>query len=95
MSNTLEDLKIIPNDSPLGAEIRGVDLALDVPGEVVHRMVRAFEEHHLIFLRGQKLTHERHLEITEWFGPRHYIYDNMPILGDAAQPPLITVSNVP
>jgi taurine dioxygenase len=94
MSNTLESMEIVPTGGPVGAEVRGIDLSQPVPGEAIHRMVRAFEEHHLLLWRGQELSHDRQLEVTEWFGPRHYIYDNMPILGDASQPPLITISNV-
>ena len=92
--NRLKDIEIIPSNQSLGAEVCGIDLAEDIPGEVVHRIVKAWERHHVIYFRGQSIQDERQLEITQWFGPRHAPYPDMPILGDVSQPDIISISNV-
>ena len=92
--NRLKNLEIVPSNKSLGAEVCGVDLAEDIPGEVVHRIVKAWEKHHVIYFRGQSIQDERQLEITQWFGPRHAPYPDMPILGDVSQPDIISISNV-
>ena len=62
--NRLKDLEIVPSNQSLGAEVCGIDLAEDIPGEVVHRLVKAWERHHVIYFRGQSIEDERQLEIT-------------------------------
>ena len=94
MVNRIQDFEIVPSDQALGAEVRGVDLAHPLSGELIHRIIRAGERYHVVFFRGQSITDERQLEFTQWFGPRHAPYPEMPILGDISQPDIITISNV-
>lgn len=53
----------------LGAEIDGVDLSRPITEPVLAEIRRAFADYIVLFFRGQQLTPERHLEITEYFGP--------------------------
>ena len=92
--NRLQDLGIKPTQSALGAEIIGIDLNQPMPGELIHRLIKLWEKYHVIFFRGQSVSAERHIQISQWFGPRHAGYKNMPILGDSTQPEMITISNV-
>lgn len=89
------DLEVVATGAPLGAEIRGVDLATDVDGEAVFAIIEAFRRHHVLLFRGQDLTSDRQLEIAEWFGPRYVPPSDIPVLGDETQPPVVAVSNGP
>lgn len=52
-----------------GAIVEGVDLASDVPGDVIAALVRIFNHAGVTILPGQdRLTPERQIEVTEWFG---------------------------
>jgi taurine dioxygenase len=88
------DLEIVPTGGPLGAEVRGVDLSREQRGEVVHALLRAFADHQVLLFREQKLTNQRLLEVSEWFGPRYVPPPDLPVLGDETQPPVVPVSNV-
>lgn len=87
-------LEIVPTGGPLGAEVRGLDLARDPPGACVYDVLRAFADHQVLIFRDQKLTAERQLEVAEWFGPRYVPPPDLPVLGDSSQPPVVPVSNV-
>ena len=92
---TATDLDVAPTAGPLGAEIRGVDLAGDLDGETVFAIVEAFRRHHVLLFRDQDISGERQLEMAEWFGPRYVPPGNIPVLGDETQPPVVDVSNDP
>jgi taurine dioxygenase len=87
-------VEIVPTGGPLGAEVLGVDLSVDPPGEVVYALLQAFAEHHVLLFRGQRLTPQRQLEVAEWFGPRYVPPRDIPVLGDESQPDVVPVSNV-
>ena len=70
---TLKIRKLAP---AIGAEIEDVDLGRDQPPEVVAAINRAWLEHVVLLFRGQRLTPERQVEVTRWFGR----------LGDLARP---------
>lgn len=88
-------MTIEPTGGPLGAEVRGVDLARPVPGDVVFAILEAFRRHHVLLFRDQELDDDRQLEIAEWFGPRYVPPADLPVLGDETQPPVVAVSNDP
>lgn len=88
------DPEVVPTGGPLAAEIRGVDLAREQSGETIHAVLRAFEAHHVLIFRGQSLSKERLLEVSEWFGPRYVPPPDLPVLGGEDQPPVVPVSNV-
>ena len=55
MVNRIQDFEIVPSDQALGAEVRGVDLAQPLSGELIHRIIRAWERYHVVFFRGQSI----------------------------------------
>ncbi len=60
---------IQPLGETLGARITGVDLSADLPGEVFHRIYRAYLDRHLIAIPGQRLTEERLIAFSRRIGP--------------------------
>lgn len=57
-----------PLSGALGAEIDGVDLSETLPDDVFGEVRRAFLEFHVIFVRGQDLSPERHKAFARRFG---------------------------
>ena len=53
----------------LGAEISGVDLATDLPDEVVAELRQALLDYKVIFFRDQPLTPGQHVAFARRFGP--------------------------
>jgi taurine dioxygenase len=67
-------LAITPLSSHLGAEIRGIDLAQPVDRATRDMLNRAFVEHSVLAIRGQKLTPPQLLAAAQLFGevfPQH------------------------
>lgn len=60
---------IQPLGETLGARIAGVDLSADLPGEVFHRIDRAYLDRHPIAIPGQRLTEERLIDFSRRIGP--------------------------
>jgi taurine dioxygenase len=70
----------------LGAEIGGVDVARPLADEIVAEIHRAFLDHLVIFLRGQKLAPQQLLAFAQRFGqPMEY-----PQLKGLPECPLVT-----
>jgi taurine dioxygenase len=70
----------------LGAEIGGVDVARPLADEIVAEIHRAFLDHLVIFLRGQKLAPQQLLAFAQRFGqPMEY-----PQLKGLSECPLVT-----
>ncbi len=95
MTVTTASVGVEPKGGPLGAEVRGVDLAVDQDGATVFAILEAFRRHHVLVFRDQHVTPERQLELAEWFGPRYVPPADIPVLGDETQPPVVDVSNDP
>lgn len=89
-----DSFRIEPLDAPLGARIHGVNLHEDQPREIVDGIIEAFEQYHVILFNGQQLNAERQLEVSRWFGETYKPPPDLPILGDASQPPIVAISNV-
>jgi len=67
-------LAITPVSPHLGAEVRGIDLAQPVDAATRERLNRAFVEHSVLAIRGQKLTPPQLLSAAQLFGevfPQH------------------------
>jgi taurine dioxygenase len=80
MSITLHELA-----GPIGAEIRGVDLARELSGEVIAEIRRAWLDHVVIFFRDQPLTSSQYLAFAARFGqPIEYPFvkgiDGFPVI---------------
>lgn len=87
------NLTIVPSGAPLAAEVKGLELSRDQPGETILQLIRAFEQHQVLVFRDQRLSNERQLEVSEWFGPRYAPPGDLPVLGDESQPPVVAISN--
>ena len=61
-------ITVIPSDAPVGAEIRGVDLSLDVDDATFTDIEAAWAEHGVIFFRDQDITPEQQLAFGRRFG---------------------------
>src|ERR1700722_4200982 len=61
-------IEVIPTGAALGAEICGVDLAQPLGDNVFAVIERAYDEHGVIFFRGQRLTPQQQVAFTRRFG---------------------------
>jgi taurine dioxygenase len=61
-------IEIVPTGAALGAEIRGADLARPLDDADFAAIERAYDEHGVIFFRGQKLTPPQQVAFTRRFG---------------------------
>ncbi len=62
-------IEIRPLSGSLGAEIRGLDLALPLDAETFGRIERAFLDHHVLFFRDQEITPSQLVDFAARFGP--------------------------
>ena len=86
-------IDILPLDGALGAEVRGVNLSLDLDAGVVDEIRAAWRDHLVLLFRGQALE-ARHLSA---FGRRFGELDTVPAWDNAhpdGEPALLVVSNV-
>jgi taurine dioxygenase len=61
-------LTVHRSSAPLGAEIRGVNLAHPVEDSVFRKIVDLFHEHEVVYFREQSLTPEQHIAFSRRFG---------------------------
>tara|TARA_B100000989_G_scaffold91127_1_gene65977 strand:- start:519 stop:1412 length:894 start_codon:yes stop_codon:yes gene_type:complete len=67
-----DDMRVIPLDAPLGAEIIGIDLSKPLMDDTIHRILQAWYDHLVIFFRNQKLSNRNLVAVAEYFGePEH------------------------
>lgn len=83
---------IVPADAPLGAEIRGVDVAAGVDDDTLGAIRDALHRHKVVVLRGQRLTPGQQIAFCGRFGrlERHVL----PQYGVPGHVELVRVSNV-
>src|ERR1700733_10251267 len=63
-------IEIIPSSAPVGAEIRGVDLASDIDDATLRQIRDALNLYAMIFFRHQHgLSPQKQIEFTKRFGP--------------------------
>ena len=67
-SNSLEIRRVTP---AIGAEILGVDLAVDLSEQTFEAIREAWHEHLVLFFRGQELSVAQLASFGERFGPLH------------------------
>ena len=86
-------IEIIPTGAALGAEIRGVDLAKPIDDATFAMIERAYNEHGVIFFRGQQITPQQQVAFTRRFGEIEFN-----IFGErwsvSGSPEIVVVSNV-
>ena len=61
-------IEVVPMGGPCGAEIRGVDLSRPIPRDTLAQIQRAWNEHIVVFFRGQDVTQEQQLAFASNFG---------------------------
>lgn len=61
-------MEVIPTGKALGAEIRGVDLATDMSDGTIEAIKKAWDEHLVLFFRGQSLSDPKLMEFSKHFG---------------------------
>lgn len=90
---SLGQCDVIPFDGPLGAEIQGVDLRQAQTGSTLFRVLEAFRQHSVLLFRKQKLSDERLVEVSEWFGPQYIPPPGLPVAGGRDQPRVVKIAN--
>jgi taurine dioxygenase len=66
--NTVDAIEVIPSGKALGAEVRGVDFALDTPDDVRAALKKIWAEHLVLLFRNQKLSDDQLLAAADVFG---------------------------
>ena len=64
MANNLGGLEIVPNDAPVGAEVRGVDWSEPIPEDFVDVLKQSWLDHKVLLFRGRKLSDAELLAVT-------------------------------
>ncbi|XP_067119174.1 alpha-ketoglutarate-dependent taurine dioxygenase-like [Centruroides vittatus] len=77
----------------LGAEVRGIDLKVDPPAEVIKQIKDDVTKHRIIVFRDQGIIEgKRQVEISKWFGELESTFYKHP---NSPDPDVFRVSNVP
>ncbi len=61
-------ISVIPSGFAAGAEIRGADLSQPLDEQSLRLIEETFNEHGVVYFRGQSLSPEQHLAFTRYFG---------------------------
>jgi len=61
----------VPSGAALAAEIRGLDLSSPVPDDVKDALRKAWADHLVLLIRGQKIDDDQLLAFSALFGPPH------------------------
>jgi taurine dioxygenase len=86
-------IEIVPTDTPVGAEIKEVDLSSDLSADDFTEIESAFDHHGVIFFRDQNLTPAQQLALTLRFGEiDHNTFGETYGLED--HPGIVVISNV-
>jgi len=85
-------IEILPTGRPIGAEIRGVDLAKGIDDETFAEIDAALSEHAVIFLRNQDITPEQQVAFSKRFGKIEInAFNKFALKGN---PAVLVVSNI-
>jgi taurine dioxygenase len=86
-------IEVVPTGAALGAEIRGVDLAEPIDDVTFAAIERAYDEHGVIFFRGQRISPPQQVAFTRRFGAIEFN-----IFGERwsvpGSPEIVVVSNI-
>ena len=85
-------LTIVPTGAALGAEIRGVDLGRALDQETFRRIEDAFNQHGVIYFRGQDITVEQQIAFARRFGEVEINVNTQACL--PGHPEVLLVSNI-
>jgi taurine dioxygenase len=70
-ANSLAAFRVVPSGAAVGAEIQGVDFSLPVPDDVQAALRRAWADHMVLLVRGQRIDDDQLLATSLIFGPPH------------------------
>lgn len=85
-------IEIVPTDAPVGAEIRGVDLAGGIDDATFAEIDAALSEHAVVFLRDQHITPAQQVEFSRRFGEIEV--NSFSKYALAGHPAVLVVSNI-
>jgi taurine dioxygenase len=93
MSSTVKErIEVVPMDAPIGAEVRGVDLAQPLDAATFAAIDDAYNRHTVLVFRDQKLNPEQQIAFGARFGPLEIHVRHEYLLKD--YPEILVVSNV-
>jgi taurine dioxygenase len=87
-----EDVRIIPQDAPIGAEVRGVDLSKPLDSRTFATIEAAYDRHTVLVFRNQTLTPAQHVAFGRNFGPLEIHVLKKYLL--PGQPEILLISNI-
>lgn len=87
-----QEFEIRPFSGPVGAEIVGINLGLELNAADFSRVHRAHLDHHVLVFRDQRITPQQHIDFSRRFGPLiiHVLHQ----FHLAGHPEILTVSNI-
>jgi taurine dioxygenase len=87
-----QQFAIRPFDAPLGAEVVGLDLSLQLDAADFARLHRAHLDHHVLVFRDQRITPAQQVEFSRRFGPLQiHVLRQFQLAG---HPEVLVVSNI-
>lgn len=87
-----EELRVVPLNAPIGAEIQGVDLSQDIDPGVMLLIEAAYDRHSVLVFRDQRLTPKQQIRFSGFFGPLEIHVLKPYLLAD--HPEILVVSNI-
>lgn len=89
---TQTKMPIETKPAPIGVELRGIDLSLDISQDLIEQFKKDVHTHRLLIFKNQgKITGQRHVEISKWFGELESTFYKHP---KSPHPDVFRVSNV-
>lgn len=88
----MSKIEIRPLAAALGAEVRGVDLALPLDAQAVQEIREAWNTHQVLLFRGQTLDHAQHVAFSRLFGELDD-HASIPAFRDREVPQILRVAN--
>ena len=85
-------IEVVAGDEPIGAQIRGIDLALGIDDQSFAEVDAALSEHAVIFLRDQNITPAQQVDFSRRFGELEVNAFNKFALQE--DPRVLVVSNI-
>jgi|SRR5882672_441163 len=89
---TVAATSIVPTGAALGAEIHGVNLARDLDAETFRRIEDAFNQHGVVFFRGQAITVGQQIAFARRFGEVEINVNTQACL--SGHPEVLLVTNI-
>jgi taurine dioxygenase len=90
-------VSIAPTGGGVGAVVRGLDANRPLPPELVLRLRRALDEHHILVYKNQTLSDPAFLAFSTYFGSVFHSPPDVPVLGSSdhggVAPDVVRVSN--